>query len=354
MKLIVQIPCFNEENSLADAVRDIPRNIEGIDKVEVLIVDDGSSDETIAVAKACGVDHIIRHTRNKGLARTFSTALQESLALGADIIVNTDGDNQYAGADIPKLVAPVVAGEADIVVGDRRGVNNPHFSAFKKRLQVLGSWGISKVTGLDISDAVSGFRAISRDAARQINIVSDFSYTIEMLIQASAKRLAVMSVPIGTNAKTRESRLFKSIPQFLRMSGTTLVRMYTMYKPLKVFFALGLVMLVAGVLPIGRFLYFYAIGDGAGHVQSIVLGGMLVVLGVVTLLIGLLADLINFNRKLMEMTLMRIGDMESQLGNLHSSTPRKIKLKRHRSLPREQIEAEMAELSTRRLTQSGS
>ncbi len=353
MKLIVQIPCFNEEGSLAEAVRDIPRQIDGIDKVEILIVDDGSSDDTIAVAKACGVDHIIRHTRNKGLARTFQTALQAALARGADIVVNTDGDNQYSGADIPKLVAPVVAGDADIVVGDRGGLDNPHFSAFKKRLQVLGSWGIRKVTGLDITDAVSGFRALSRSAARQINIVSDFSYTIEMLIQASAKRLAVKSVPIGTNAKTRESRLFKSIPQFLRMSGTTLVRMYTMYKPLRVFLVMGLIMLAVGVLPIVRFLYFYAIGDGQGHIQSLVLGGTLVVLGVVTLLIGLLADLINFNRKLMEMTLMRIGDVEAELGRLNASQHRRLRLKRQRILPRARLEQELAEITSQQRARGG-
>ena len=310
MKLIVQIPCYNEAGTLAEAVADIPRAIPGIDQVEILIVDDGSSDTTSEVARKLGVDHIIRHRRNKGLARTFHRGLEECLRLGADIVVNTDGDNQYSGADIAKLVEPILNEDVDIVVGDRGGLENPHFSPFKRYLQVLGSAGIQKATGLEITDAVSGFRAISRDAAQQINIVSDFSYTIEMLIQASAKRISVMSVPIRTNSKTRESRLFSSIPQFLRMSATTLLRMYTMYRPLRVFSILGLVMVAAGLIPILRFGYFYYLGDGGGHLQSLVLGGMLFSMGIVTMLCGILADLINFNRKLMEKMLLRMERFE--------------------------------------------
>ena len=335
MKLIVQIPCFNEEKNLVATLRDIPGSIPGIDTVEVMIIDDGSSDRTIEIAKEFGVKHIIAHTGNKGLARTFRTGIDAALKRGADIIVNTDGDNQYAGADIAKIVQPIVEGQAEIVVGDRGGLNNPHFSFFKRRLQVFGSFVIRKITRLDISDAVSGFRAISKDAAKQINIVTDFSYTIEMLVQASAKRIKVISVPIGTNAKTRESRLFKSVPQFLRMSVTTLVRSYAMYKPLRVFFAIGVVLLITGILPIGRFSYFYITGDGAGHIQSIVLGATLVILGAGIMLIGLLADLINFNRKLMEIALVKITNIELQLEK-PNTTANKI--------DRNQIEKEIGEL----------
>ncbi len=310
MKLIVQIPCYNEAGTLAEAVADIPRTIPGIKQIEILIVDDGSVDGTSDLARKLGVDHIIRHRRNKGLARTFHRGLEECLRLGADIIVNTDGDNQYAGADISRLVQPIVNEKVDIVVGDRGGLENPHFSRFKRYLQVFGSTIIRMATGLHITDAVSGFRAISRDAAQQINIVSDFSYTIEMLIQASAKRISVMSVPVGTNSKTRESRLFKSIPQFLRMSVTTLLRMYTMYRPLRVFSVLGLIMVTTGLLPIFRFGYFYAVGESSGHIQSLILGGMLFSVGILTMLCGILADLINFNRKLMEKTLLRLEKLE--------------------------------------------
>jgi len=313
LKLIVQIPCFNEEENLVATVRDIPRLMPGVDTVEVMIIDDGSSDRTIDVARKIGVEHIIEHTGNKGLARTFRTGIDAALKLGADIIVNTDGDNQYSGADIPKLIAPIVSKEAEIVVGDRGGLKNQHFSYFKRQLQVFGSSVIRGITKLDVTDAVSGFRAISRDAAKQINIVTDFSYTIEMLIQASAKRLKVVSVPIGTNAKTRDSRLFKSIPQFLRMSGATLLRAYAMYKPLRLFFIVGMVIMIMGLIPIGRFLYFYLNGDGLGHIQSIVLGATLVILGTGSMLIGMLADLINFNRKLMEIALVKITNIELQL-----------------------------------------
>lgn len=335
LKLIVQIPCFNEEENLIATVQEIPRAIPGVDSVEVMIIDDGSSDNTIKVAREIGVDHIVAHTSNKGLARTFRTGIEAALKLGADIIVNTDGDNQYSGADIPKLIQPILSNEAEITVGDRGGLNNPHFSYFKRRLQVLGSSIIRGITKLDITDAVSGFRAISRDAAKQINIVTDFSYTIEMLIQASAKRLKVVSVPIGTNAKTRDSRLFKSIPQFLRMSCATLLRAYAMYKPLRLFFITGMILLVVGLLPIARFLYFYMNGDGLGHIQSIVLGATLVLLGAGSMLIGMLADLINFNRKLMEIALVKITNIELQLEQAKTSTNK---------VDRNKIEQELREL----------
>lgn len=310
MKLIVQIPCFNEELTLPQTVRDIPRQIPGVDKVEILIVDDGSSDRTVEIARELGVDHIICNKRNQGLARTFRTGLDACLHLGADIIVNTDGDNQYAGADIPKLIRPIVDGTADMVVGDRQTGNVGHFSPIKKSLQKLGSTVVRNLSGVDIPDAVSGFRAISREASLQINIVSSFSYTTEMLIQAGKKNLKVVSVPIETNDKTRESRLFTSIPQFIERQLSTMVRIYTMYQPLRVFFYTGTLLLTIGLIPILRFLYYYMTGAGDGHIQSLILGGILSMMGFLTYLIGLVADIINFNRQLIEMTLERVRRLE--------------------------------------------
>lgn len=316
MKLIVQIPCLNEEHTLPGTVADIPRDIAGVDRVEVLIVDDGSSDRTVEVAREIGVDHIVRHRNTKGLAPAFRTGIDACLRRGADIIVNTDGDNQYCGADIPALIEPILRGEADIVVGDRQTQKVPHFSAFKKMLQKYGSAVVRRVSRTDVPDAVSGFRAISREAALHLNIVSPFSYTIEMLIQAGRKKMAVTSVPIRTNAKTRDSRLFRSIPQFLERSLTTMVRMYSMYRPLKFFVAIGALITSAGMLPVLRFIYLYAIGQGDGHIQSLVLGGALLVIGFMTFLIGLVADLIGFNRQLMEMTLEKVRRMELEMGIL--------------------------------------
>lgn len=317
LKLIVQIPCFNEVTTLSAVVGEIPRAIDGVDRIEILVVDDGSTDGTAERARRLGVDHVIRHTGNKGLARTFQRAVQAALECGADIIVNTDGDNQYAGADIPKLIGPILEGKADIVVGDRGGLKNGHFSPIKRLLQVVGSKVIGAATGLQVTDAVSGFRALTRDAAEQIHIVTDFSYTVEMLMQASAKRLTVASVPVRTNPKTRPSRLFGSIPQFLRLSGITFLRTYTMYKPLRVFFYIGTVPIVLGGATIIRFIYFAAIGESGGHVQSLVLGSTLVVLGVITWLIGMIADLIAFNRKLTEIALQRIDKLERVVRRSH-------------------------------------
>lgn len=316
MKLIVQIPCLNEEQTLPGTVAEIPRDIEGVDRVEVLIVDDGSSDRTVEVAREAGVDHIVRHRNTKGLAPAFRTGIDACLRRGADIIVNTDGDNQYCGADIAKLIEPILRGEADIVVGDRQTQTLPHFSTFKKLLQKYGSAMVRRVSRTDVPDAVSGFRAISREAALQLNIVSPFSYTIEMLIQAGRKKMAVASVPIRTNARTRDSRLFKSIPQFLERSLTTMVRMYSMYRPLKFFVAIGALITLAGMLPVGRFFYLYMIGHGDGHIQSLVLGGALLVIGLMTFLIGLVADLIGFNRQLLEMTLEKVRRIELEMGIL--------------------------------------
>ncbi len=310
MKLIVQIPCYNEEKTLPQTVRDIPRRIEGIEQVEILIIDDGSEDRTVEVAKEIGVDHIVKNTCNKGLARTFLVGLDASLRLGADIIVNTDGDNQYKGEHIPKLIAPILKGKADIVIGDRQTDTIPHFSPTKKKLQRLGSFVVRILSQTDVPDAVSGFRAFSREAAMQMNIVSSFSYTIETIIQAGKKNLAVANVPIGTNPKTRESTLFKSIPKFLEHSATTMIRMYTMYQPLKVFFYIGCLCILVGLIPSIRFLFYYFMGQGGGHIQSLILASILFVIGFQVLMIGLVADVISFNRKLIEETLLRVRRIE--------------------------------------------
>lgn len=314
MKLIVQIPCLNEEHTLPQTLADIPRQIDGIDVVEVLIIDDGSTDRTVEVARSLGVDHVIQNKTNIGLARTFRKGLDACLKLGADIIVNTDGDNQYAGWDIPKLVRPIIEARADIVIGDRRTGRIGHFSGPKKLLQRAGSFVVRNLSGVDVPDAVSGFRAISREAALRLNIVSPFSYTTEMLIQAGKKHMAVLSVPVETNAKTRESRLFSSIPKFIERQLTTMVRMYAMYQPLRVFFLIGLILSVLGFLPILRFLISYFFLDGgAGHIQSLVLGGILMLMGFITFLVGMIADLINFNRQLIEMALERVRKLELEL-----------------------------------------
>ncbi|CAI4163640.1 Glycosyl transferase [Alteromonas macleodii] len=313
MKLIVQIPCYNEEHTLPETYNDIPREIDGVDKVEIMIIDDGSTDRTIEVAKSLGVDHIIRNKNNRGLARTFRKGIDECLKLGADIIVNTDGDNQYAGWDIPKLIKPILDEKADVVVGDRKTQDIQHFTPLKKLLQRLGSYVVKKVSGVQVPDAVSGFRAYSREAALQLNIISPFSYTIEALIQSGKKHMAVTHVPVETNAKTRESRLFTSIPKFIERQLTTIVRMYTMYQPLRVFVLLGALITLIGLIPIVRFLIFYMMGDGNGHLQSLILGGVLTLLGIITFLIAILADLINFNRQLIEQTLEKVRRMELQM-----------------------------------------
>ena len=315
MRLIVQIPCYNEEETLPQTVRDIPRQIDGIDQVDILIIDDGSTDRTVDVAKDIGVDHIIKNTRNKGLAKTFLIGLDACLRLGADIIVNTDGDNQYKGQDIPKLVAPILSGEADLVIGDRQTELVPHFSGAKKRLQKIGSLLVRLLSDTNVPDTVSGFRAFSRKAAMQINIVSEYSYTIESIIQAGRKNLAITSVPIGTNPKTRESRLFKSIPRFIASQLSTMVRMYTMYQPLRVFIYIGLLFIFGGLIPSIRFLIYYFIDGGQGHVQSLILAAILFLVGFQVLVLGLIGDVISFNRKLIEETLLRVRQIELQDSN---------------------------------------
>jgi glycosyltransferase involved in cell wall biosynthesis len=310
MKLIVQIPCYNEEQTLQQTVGDIPREIPGVDAVEILVIDDGSTDRTVEIAREVGVHHIVRNKRNMGLARTFRRGLDACLHAGADVIVNTDGDNQYAGQDIPALIQPILEGRADIVVGDRQTGQVEHFSRSKKFLQWFGSGVVRKLAGIWVPDAVSGFRALSREAAIRLNIVSSFSYTIEMLIQAGKRNMAVTSVPVGTNPKTRESRLFRSIPRFIERSLSTMIRVYAMYQPLRFFFYIGTALSILGLIPIVRFLFFYFTGGGAGHIQSLLLGGVLLLMGFATYLIGLVADLISFNRQLLEMTLERVRRME--------------------------------------------
>ncbi|MES1242749.1 MAG: glycosyltransferase family 2 protein [Acidobacteriota bacterium] len=310
MKVIVQIPCFNEEGTLARVLADIPRRIPGVDRVEVLVIDDGSTDATCEVALKNGADHLVRHLRNQGLARAFRTGLDACLRLGADIIVNTDADHQYSGQAIPELIRPILEGRADVVVGDRRTDRLAHFSAGKKLLQKLGSSVVRRLSGTQVPDAVSGFRALSRATALRLNIVSSFSYTIEMLIQSGNDRLAVLSVPVDVNPQTRESRLFRSVPHFLGQSLVTMVRTYTMYRPLRVFTWLGVALSFVGALPVARFLFYYFQGQGNGHLQSLVLGGVLLVVGFASLLIGVVADLISFNRALLEMLLEKVRRLE--------------------------------------------
>jgi glycosyltransferase involved in cell wall biosynthesis len=324
MKLIVQIPCFNEEETLAQTIADLPRQIDGIDQIEVLVIDDGSTDGTAEVARRSGADHIVRHIRNQGLARAFRTGLDACLGLGAGIIVNTDADNQYAGAAIPELVRPILEGRADIVIGDRRPGRLPHFSAGKRGLQRLGSRVVrrlSRFSETEVPDAVSGFRALSRAAALKLNIASSFSYTIEMLIQAGHERMAVASVPVEVNPRTRASRLFRSVPQFLAQSLVTMLRTYTMYKPLRVFTGLGITFVLAGAVPVIRFLVYYLMGQGSGKVQSLILGGVLLIFGFVSLLIGVIADLIAFNRSLLETVLEKVRRLEAERPAPPSSPP---------------------------------
>lgn len=305
MKLIIQIPCYNEEATLPQTVRDLPTTLAGVDEVELLVVDDGSQDRTVEVAQELGVTHIVRHTRNRGLAAAFQTGLEGALAAGADIIVNTDADNQYCGADIEKLIAPILVGRADIVVGDRGVAALAHFSPLKRFLQRLGSAVVARAAGIPIPDATSGFRAFSREAALRLTVLSEYTYTLETLIQAGARGMAVTFVPVRTNPQTRQSRLIRNIPSFLALSAVTILRFYTMYRPLRVFMTMGGV-LIAAALALGfRFLYFFAMGRGAGHVQSLILAAVLAIVGFQVGFIGLIADLVSMNRKMMEEVVYR-------------------------------------------------
>jgi glycosyltransferase involved in cell wall biosynthesis len=309
MKLIVQIPCLNEEASLPATLQAIPRSIPGIDAVEVLIVDDGSTDRTAEVARAHGADHVVRFTNTKGLAQGFMAGLDACLRLGADVIVNTDADNQYPGHEIPRLIAPILSGEADMVVGDRSVTEVAHFSWTKKRLQTLGSWVVRKVSGTSVPDTTSGFRALTREAALRINIVSEFTYTLESIIQAGKKKMAVAHLPVATR-ETRPSRLFGSTWEYVKRSGATILRIYAMYEPLKVFVLLGSALFAAGLALGLRYAWFWWQGSITGHVQSAILSVLLLILGFQTLQWGIMADLVASNRKLIEDLLYRVRKME--------------------------------------------
>jgi glycosyltransferase involved in cell wall biosynthesis len=312
-KLIIQIPCLNEADTLASTLRDLPRQIAGIDRIEVLIIDDGSTDKTVEVARAAGADYVISLRNRRGLATAFTTGIDASLKLGADFIVNTDGDNQYSGQDIPALVAPLVSGDADVVIGDRNVAELEHLSWTRKRLQHLGSWVVRQVSNTRVPDTTSGFRAYTREAALRMNIVSEFTYTLESIIQAGKRRMAIAHVPIRSNVRTRPSRLFDSVWVYVKRSASTIVRIYTMYEPFKVFTTIGLVTFGVGVLISFRFLYFYFNNDGSGHIQSLLLAAVLMIVGFQVLLIGLVADVISANRKLLEDLLYRVRSMELEL-----------------------------------------
>jgi glycosyltransferase involved in cell wall biosynthesis len=311
MKLIVQIPAFNEEATIAQTLRDIPKKIDGITSIESLVIDDGSSDNTAEAARKAGATHVVQLKTHRGLSSAFLAGINAALRLGADIIVNTDADNQYAGADIPKLVAPIMRGSADVVIGDREVSKSPHMSAFKRLLQRLGSRTVGLASGIRVSDVTSGFRAFSRDAAMQINVFNPFTYTLETVIQAGNRNLGVQSVPVRTNAPTRPSRLYHGIGTYLRKSTATIFRIYTIYKPLKTFFAIGAVLLLAGSALGVRFLWHFANGERGGHIQSLILAAVFLIIGFQTLLIGLVADLISVNRRLSEEVLVRLKRMEA-------------------------------------------
>jgi glycosyltransferase involved in cell wall biosynthesis len=313
VKLIIQIPCLNERETLGATLADLPRNIEGIDEIEVLIIDDGSTDGTSDKAAELGVHHIVRFPRNRGLAAAFMAGIDAGLRLGADIIVNTDADNQYRGADIPLLVAPILAGKADFVVGDRQTDSIEHFSPLKKALQRWGSGVVRKLSATDVTDSPSGFRAISRKAALRLFVHNRFTYTLETIIQAGRSGLAVTNVKISTNSKTRESRLFRSIPDYLKRAGSVMFRAYAMYRPVQVFSRLAAVLLLIGAGTWLRFLYIYFATDGAsGQIQSLVIGTGLIVLAFVAGLSAMLAELLAANRRLLEELLVRVRRLDSQ------------------------------------------
>jgi glycosyltransferase involved in cell wall biosynthesis len=299
-KLIIQIPCYNEEVALPTTLSALPREIPGVGKVEWLIVDDGSTDRTVDVARAHGVDHIVSLPRHQGLAGAFVAGLQTCLRAGADVIVNTDADNQYCAEDIPRLIMPILERKAEIVVGARPIDDIDHFSPLKKTLQKWGSWFIRLVSRTDIPDAPSGFRAMSRDAAMQLNVFSEYTYTLETIIQAGQKNMAIVSVPVRVNGELRESRLLKSIPQYVLRSVLTAGRIFVVYRPLRFFSCLGAVIFSAGFLAGVRFLVFYFKGEGGGHVQSLIFASLLMGMGFQVIVLGVLADLVGVNRKLLE------------------------------------------------------
>ena len=317
MKLIIQVPCLNESETLAVALSALPREVPGFDVVEWLVIDDGSTDGTADIARQLGVDHVVRHPVNRGLAAAFMTGLETSLLLGADVIVNTDADNQYEAADIPKLTAPILASEADMVIGARPIDDTEHFGWVKKKLQRLGSWAVRMASHTDVADAPSGFRAISRDTAARLNVFNAYTYTLETIIQAGLSNLRVLSVPIRTNADLRPSRLVKSIPSYVQRSLVTILRIFVIYRPMAVFiWPATLLMLLGGAVSL-RFVIAYFRDGGAGHVQSLVIAGVCIMLGALMLVVALLADMISANRKLLERVNVRLQRVESGMANRH-------------------------------------
>ena len=309
-RLIIQIPCLNEAKALPATLAALPRQIDGIDTIETLIIDDGSTDDTLDVARRCGVDHIVRFTSHRGLARGFAAGLDACLHLGADVIVHTDADGQYPGEDIPRLVAPILRGEADMVVGDRGVDSVAHFSPVKRVLQRLGSSAVSALSGIEIGDVTSGFRAYSREAALRLNILTNFTYTLETIMQSGEKPITILSVPTRSNPPTRPSRLFSGTGQYLRRQIPTILRLFWVYQPLKTFTLIAAVFLGVGLILGLRFLYFFTFHTGAGHVQSLILAAVLLIVGFQILILGLVADLLAANRRLMEDTLYRVRRIE--------------------------------------------
>ena len=300
MKLIIQIPCFNEAETLEVTLNDLPKHIDGIDEIEYLIIDDGSHDNTAEVAKTWGVHYVVRFRRNKGLAKGFMAGLDACLKNGADIIVNTDADNQYCGADIETLVRPILDKKAHIVIGERPIDDTEHFTPLKKKLQHFGSWVVRKASKTTIPDAPSGFRAYSREAAMRINVINDYTYTLETIVQSGREKMAVMSVPIRTNPELRESRLFHSMWGYIKKSMLTIVRTYLMYRPLYFFFMLGSILALVGVGFFVRYFVFFCSGEGGGHLQSLILASTLLIVGFQTIVVGLLGDVISANRKILQ------------------------------------------------------
>ena len=316
MKLVIQIPCYNEEATLPAVIADLPRAIPGVDEIEIVVIDDGSTDRTAVLAEMLGA-HVVKHSGNKGLAAAFQTGLDACLASGADIIVNTDGDHQYFGADIPALIRPILDNDCEMVIGDRRTNDVAHFSPVKKRLQTLGSWTMRKLSGTRIPDAPSGFRAMTREAAMRLNVVTRYTYTLETIIQAGKKNLSVMSVPIRSRA-TRPSRLFPNLWSYIKRSAATMLRIWAMYEPLKTFALFASVFLIIGAILVGRFFYFYlVIGEkGARHLQSLIIALIFSMIGAVLFAVGLLADLTANNRRLIEEDLYRTKQLQYTLSML--------------------------------------
>ncbi len=311
MKLIIQIPCYNEAKTLAIALQALPRQVEGFDSVEWLVINDGSKDDTVAVAKANGVDHVVSFARNQGLARVFMAGLDACLKLGADVIVNTDADNQYDARDIPLLVKPILDKKAEIVIGARPIADIKHFPLMKKLLQKLGSWVVRRASKTDILDAPSGFRAMSREAAMRLNVFNDYTYSLEMVIQAGQKNMAIVSVPVRVNEDLRPSRLVKSMPSYIRKSITTIIRITVVYKPFRFFATIGITSFVAGILVAIRFLVYLFLTGGRGHLQSLILSSILLGVGAQTMLVAFLADLLAVNRRLMGDVQFRLKKIES-------------------------------------------